>query len=85
MRICLAIEEHAASTNVLPCGPGGAGTSTFLEEVTERFIFSLVRHFMARRALPPTETVWCLLKFPTGHAAMIMMPRAMIDGLLEVV
>jgi hypothetical protein len=85
MRICLAIEEHSASTHVLPYGPGGVGTSTFLEEVTERFFFSLMRHLMVRRELPPTETVWRLRKLPTGHAAMIMMPRAMTEGLLEVV
>ncbi|MFL5653497.1 MAG: ATP-binding protein, partial [Ktedonobacteraceae bacterium] len=33
----LAIEEHADSTHVLLCGPGGVGKSTVLNGVTERF------------------------------------------------
>lgn len=35
--LCLAIEEHADSTHVLLCGPGGVGKSTVLKGVTERF------------------------------------------------
>ncbi len=35
--MCLAIEEHADSTHVLLCGPGGVGKSTVLKGVTERF------------------------------------------------
>ena len=33
----LLIEEHADSTHVLLCGPGGVGKSTVLKGVTERF------------------------------------------------
>src|SRR6266699_1874678 len=33
----LSIEEHADSTHVLLCGPGGVGKSTVLKGVTERF------------------------------------------------
>ncbi len=35
--LSLAIEEHADSTHVLLCGPGGVGKSTVLKGVTERF------------------------------------------------
>ncbi len=35
--LSLAIEEHADSTHVLLCGPGGVGKSTVLEGITERF------------------------------------------------
>ncbi len=49
------------------------------------FFFSLMRHLVARRALPPTEAGWRLRQLPTGHAAMITMPRELADLLLEVV
>ena len=35
--LSLPIEEHADSTHVLLCGPGGVGKSTVLKGVTERF------------------------------------------------
>ena len=49
------------------------------------FFFSLMRHLVARRALPPTEEGWRLRQLPTGHDAMITMPRELADLLLEVV
>jgi pimeloyl-ACP methyl ester carboxylesterase len=49
------------------------------------FFFSLMRHLVARRALPPTEAGWRLRQLPTGHLAMITMPRELADVLLEVV
>jgi len=49
------------------------------------FFFSLMRHLLARRALPPTEAGWRLRQLPTGHDAMITMPRELADLLLEVV
>ena len=49
------------------------------------FFFSLMRHVLARRALPPTEAGWRLRQLPTGHDAMITMPRELADLLLEVV
>ena len=49
------------------------------------FFFSLMRHILARRALPPTEAGWRLRQLPTGHDAMITMPRELADLLLEVV
>ncbi len=49
------------------------------------FFFSLMRHLVARRALPPTEAGWLLRQLPTGHDAMITMPRELADLLLEVV
>ena len=49
------------------------------------FFFSLMRRILARRALPPTEAGWRLRQLPTGHDAMITMPRDLADFLLEVV
>jgi pimeloyl-ACP methyl ester carboxylesterase len=49
------------------------------------FFFLLMRHLLAPRALPPTEAGWCLRQLPTGHMAMITMPRELADVLLEVV
>jgi len=49
------------------------------------FFFLLMRHILAPRALPPTEAGWRLRQLPTGHDAMITMPRELADLLLEVV
>ena len=49
------------------------------------FVFSLMRHILAPRALPPHEAGWRLRQLPTGHDAMITMPRELADLLLEVV
>ncbi|HXZ06205.1 MAG TPA: alpha/beta fold hydrolase [Ktedonobacteraceae bacterium] len=49
------------------------------------FFFSLMRHLLAPRALPPTEAGWRLRQLPTGHDAMITMPRELAGLLLEVV
>jgi len=46
---------------------------------------SLMRRILARRALPPTEAGWRQRQLPTGHCAMITMPRELADLLLEVV
>lgn len=46
---------------------------------------SLMRHVLVRRALPPTDAGWLLRQLPTGHDAMITMPRELADLLLEVV
>ena len=46
---------------------------------------SLMRHIWGRRALPPREAGWRLRQLPTGHDAMITMPRELADVLLEVV
>jgi pimeloyl-ACP methyl ester carboxylesterase len=52
------------------------------------FLFSLMRnilrHMLARRALPPREAGWRLRQLPTAHDAMITMPRELADLLLEV-
>jgi pimeloyl-ACP methyl ester carboxylesterase len=45
----------------------------------------LMRRLLAPRALPPTEAGWRLRQLPTGHDAMITMPRELADLLLEVV
>ncbi len=49
------------------------------------FFFLLMRRILAPKALPPTEAGWCLRQLPTGHDAMITMPRELADLLLEVV
>jgi pimeloyl-ACP methyl ester carboxylesterase len=57
------------------------------------FFFSLMHHLAyvaipyvgGRRALPPREAGWRLRQLPTGHMAMITMPRELADVLLEVV
>src|SRR5215469_9364740 len=48
-------------------------------------VFLLMRHLLAPRALPPREAGWRLRQLPTGHDAMITMPRELADVLLEVV
>jgi pimeloyl-ACP methyl ester carboxylesterase len=45
----------------------------------------LLRHLLAPRALPPREAGWRLRQLPTGHDAMITMPRELAELLLEVV
>ena len=53
------------------------------------FFFLLIQRILARilapRALPPREEGWRLRQLPTGHDAMITMPRELADVLLEVV
>jgi pimeloyl-ACP methyl ester carboxylesterase len=49
------------------------------------FFRSLMRRILARRALPPSEAGWRLRQLPTSQCAMITMPRALADLLLEVV
>jgi pimeloyl-ACP methyl ester carboxylesterase len=49
------------------------------------FAFLLLRRLLAPRALPPTEAGWRLRQLPTGHDAMITMPKELADLLLEVV
>ena len=45
----------------------------------------LLQHLLAPKALPPREAGWRLRQLPTGHDAMITMPRGLADLLLEVV
>jgi pimeloyl-ACP methyl ester carboxylesterase len=45
----------------------------------------LLQLLLAPRALPPREAGWRLRQLPTGHDAMITMPRELADLLLEVV
>jgi hypothetical protein len=53
------------------------------------FFFLLMQRILAQilapRALPPREAGWRLRQLPTGHNAMITMPRELADLLLEVV
>ena len=53
------------------------------------FFFLLMQRILAQilapRALPPREAGWRLRQLPTGHDAMITMPRELADLLLEVV
>jgi hypothetical protein len=45
----------------------------------------LLAHLLGPRGLPPTEAGWRLRQLPTGHDAMITMPRELADLLLEAV
>lgn len=62
---------------------------THIECTSGGFFFALMQrllaHILAPRALPPTEAGWRLCQLPTGHDAMITMPRELADVLLEVV
>ena len=62
---------------------------TYIECASGGFFFLLMQRLLARllapRALPPTEAGWRLRRLPTGHDAMITMPRELADVLLEVV
>ena len=58
---------------------------THIECTSGGFFFLFMRRILARRALPPTEAGWRLRQLPTGHDAMITMPRELADVLLEVV
>ena len=49
------------------------------------FFYSFMQQIVGRRALPPKEDGWRLRQLPTGHCAMITMPRELADLLLEVV
>ncbi|HLJ32918.1 MAG TPA: alpha/beta fold hydrolase [Ktedonobacteraceae bacterium] len=49
------------------------------------FFYSFMQRILGRRAFPPTEAGWRLRQLPTGHDAMITMPRELADVLLEVV
>ena len=62
---------------------------THIECTSGGFFISLMQrilaHILAPRALPPMEAGWRLRQLPTGHDAMITMPRELADLLLEVV
>src|SRR5579872_3111269 len=45
------------------------------------FFYSFMQRILGRRALPPTEAGWRLRQLPTGHDAMITMPRELADVL----
>src|SRR5437868_4585336 len=61
--LSLAIEEHADSTHVLLCGPGGVGKSTVLKGVTERFTREEVN-----RAIVP---IVCLEPIPSDSGPYV--------------
>jgi pimeloyl-ACP methyl ester carboxylesterase len=62
-----------------------AKARTHIDCTSGGFVFSLLRRIVGRRALPPPEAGWRLRQLPTGHDAMITMPRELADLLLEVV
>ena len=62
---------------------------TYIECTRGGFVFVLLQrllaHILAPGALPPREAGWRLRQLPTGHDAMITMPRELAALLLEVV
>ena len=58
---------------------------THIDCTGSSLFFSLMRHILGRRALPPREAGWRLRQLPAGHDAMITMPRELAGLLLEVV
>ena len=62
-----------------------AVSRTHIDCTGSGFFFLLMQRILAPRALPPTGAGWRLRQLPTGHCAMITMPRELADALLEVV
>jgi len=62
---------------------------THIKCISGGFFFLLMERIAAQilapSALPPKEAGWRLRQLPTGHDAMITMPRELADLLLEVV
>jgi pimeloyl-ACP methyl ester carboxylesterase len=62
---------------------------THIECTGDSFFSGLMQHILAHllapKALPPTGVGWRLRQLPTGHDAMITMPRELADLLLEAV
>jgi pimeloyl-ACP methyl ester carboxylesterase len=56
--------------------------SSFMQHLQ---VYRAIPYLGWRRALPPREAGWRLRQLPTGHMAMITMPRELADVLLEVV
>jgi len=63
------------------CTSGGF-FSSFMQHLQ---VYRAIPYLGGRRALPPREAGWRLRQLPTGHDAMITMPRELADVLLEVV
>ena len=61
---------------------GGEFFSSFMQHLQ---VYRAIPYLGGRRALPPREAGWRLRQLPTGHDAMITMPRELADLLLEVV
>ncbi len=69
---------HLKNPAIVPATP-----RTHIECTSGGFFFAFIRRLLARRALPPREAGWRLRQLPTGHDAMITMPRELADLLLE--
>jgi pimeloyl-ACP methyl ester carboxylesterase len=63
------------------CTSGGF-VSSFMQDLQ---VYRAIPYRGRRRVLPPGEARWSLRQLPTGHDAMITMPRELADLLLEVV
>ena len=63
------------------CTSGGF-FSSFMQHLQ---VYRAIPYLGGPRALPPMEAGWRLRQLPTGHDAMITMPRELADLLLEVV
>ncbi len=66
--------KNPAIVSTKPC--------THIECAGRGFFISLLRRLLGR-ALPSTEAGWRLRQLPTGHDAMITMPRELADLLME--
>jgi len=75
-----AIVSTKPRTHIL-CTSGGF-FSSFRQHLQ---VYRAIPYLGGRRALPPREAGWRLRQLPTGHMAMITMPRELADVLLEVV
>jgi pimeloyl-ACP methyl ester carboxylesterase len=80
---------HLKNPAIVPTKPrthiyctSGGFFSSFMQHLQ---VYRAIPHLEGRRALPPREVGWHLRQLPTGHDAMITMPRELADLLLEVV
>jgi hypothetical protein len=57
----------------------------FFSSLMQHIAYVVIPYLGVRSALPPREAGWRLRQLPTGHDAMITMPRELAEVLLEVV
>jgi len=82
--------KHPAIVSTKPCTHIYCTSDSFTNKIFPSFmqhlqVYRAIPYPGGRRALPPREAGWRLRQLPTGHDAMITMPRELADVLLEVV